>query len=118
MPRSASFFGNALVKTADIPGHESHGLGRFLQVKSFPRVHGQEAMDIGPADHERDQGDQGQEPMGRKENANDEKAAYRKQQKGESQSQQGNEPPFSGMEERIGAGQQEKNDDDHVEYDK
>lgn len=71
-------------------------------------------MDIGPADHQGDEGNQGPEPVRGKENADDEEAAYRKQQKRESKPQQGNEPPFSGMEERIGAGQQEKNDGNYV----
>ena len=73
-------------------------------------MHGQETMDIGPADRQGDEGNQGPDPVRGEENADDEKAAYRKQQTRESKPQQGNEPPFSGMEERIGAGQQEKND--------
>jgi hypothetical protein len=110
MSRSASLFCNGLVEAADIPGHETQGAGSFLQIKTFAGVHGQETMDIGPADHEGDQGNQGPEPMRGKKDADDEKAAYCKQQKRKGESQQGNEPPFSGMEEGIGAGQQEKDD--------
>jgi hypothetical protein len=114
MSRSTSLFGNALIEAPYIPGHETQGVGSFSYVKAFARVHGQETMDIGPADHDGDQGNQGPEPMGGKENADAEKTTHRKQQKRESKSQQGNEPPFSGMEERIGAGQQEKDDGNHV----
>lgn len=77
-------------------------------------MHGQEAMDIGPADQQRKKGDPRPDPMGGEEDANDENAGHRKQQKGKGKSQQGNEPPFSGMQIRIGAGQQEKNNGNYV----
>ena len=75
MSRSVSLFGNARIEAAYIPGHQTQGLGSFLQDKTFPRVYCQEAMDIGPADHQGDQGNQGPEPMGGKENADNEKTA-------------------------------------------
>ena len=46
MSGSASFFGDTLIEAAYIPGHQPQGLGGFLQLKAFPRVHGQETMDI------------------------------------------------------------------------
>jgi hypothetical protein len=114
MSRSTSFFGNGLVEAADIPGHQPERMRSFLQIKTFPGVHGQETMDIGPADHQGNKRNQGPGPMGGKEDADDEKTAYGKQQKRESKAQQGDEPPVSGMEEGIGAGQQEKNDGNYV----
>jgi hypothetical protein len=75
MSGCASFFGNAFIEAAYIPGHQPQGVGGFLQLKSFPRVHGQETVDIRPADHQGDQGNQGPASVGGEENADDEKAA-------------------------------------------
>ena len=56
---SAFFLCDPFVEAADVPGQYADGIGRFCRGETVEGVKGQEAVDIGPADQQSQERDQG-----------------------------------------------------------
>src|SRR5580704_11701645 len=100
MARGAFFPGNVFIKTADVPGEDPQGAGRFFGVEAGAGMEGQKAVDIWPADDQHDQGQKSPGPPGPEEKADNEEANEDQEQEREDESEEGDEPPSAGMEER------------------
>jgi hypothetical protein len=114
---SAFLFSDIVVKAADIPGEYAQCMRWFCSLKAIARMEGPEAMDIGPAEYQGDQGHEGPAAAGGKEKTENKEDQYDKEQKGKYEAQQGDKPPSTRMQEGVGAGQQEKDDRNYVRDD-